>query len=110
MENEMSTFDSSATETILERPRGNRSRKLDLPRLTKDSDVILYCITVADVDELCKENDQPLLSDDEMERLFIILTEDFHWFYNLYDAVDQLRDGALRRGLVSRLMHADALV
>ena len=103
----MSVFELSTTEAIPERSQGNRSRKLNLPRMTNDSDVILYCITVDDVDDFCEEQEQAPLTDTEMQVLFRVLHEDFHWFYNLYDAVDQLRDGALRRDLVSRVMHAD---
>jgi len=106
----MSTCDSSAIETIPERPQGNRPRKPNLPRLTNDSDVILYCITADDVDTFCEDYEQAPLTDEEMQELFRVLHEDFHWFETLYDAVDDVRDGALRRDLASRVtMHSDPL-
>jgi hypothetical protein len=94
-----------------ESPRNNRPRKLNLPRLTDDSYGILYCIATDDVDQFCEDYGQAPLTDDEMQELFYILHEDSRLFETLYDAVDDVRDGALRRDLVSRVtMHADALV
>jgi hypothetical protein len=111
MENEMSRFDSKTAEANSEPPQGNGSRTLRLPRMTEDSDVILYCITANDVDQFCEDYEQALLTDEEMQQLFCILHEDSRLFETLYDAVDDVGDGALRCDLASRVtMHADALV
>ena len=106
----MIVIESSATEAIPEPPQGNRSRNRNPPLMTYDSDEILYFFTVDDVDQFCEEYEHAKLTDDEMEQLVCILHEDYHWFHNLYDAVDDVRQGGLRRDLASRdTRHADAL-
>ena len=56
-----------------------------------ESDVIMWCITLNDVDECCKDKSESL-SDDEMELMFYILNDNWRWDF-IGEAIQRLRSG-----------------
>jgi hypothetical protein len=72
--------------------------KLDPPRVRNTPDVLLWSIDVADVDWFCADNDEPRLSDDEMDQLFDILSGDYDRWEVVAEAIANLCNGTRRFG------------
>jgi hypothetical protein len=65
------------------------SRNLDLPPVIYESDVIMWCITLNDVEEFCTEESESL-TDEEMELVFNILNDNWRWEM-IGEAIQRLR-------------------
>jgi hypothetical protein len=67
------------------------SRNLDLPPVIYEDDVIMWCITLNDVEEFCNHEGESL-TDDEMELVFYILNDNWRWDM-IGEGVQRLRNG-----------------
>jgi hypothetical protein len=73
-------------------------RRLVLPGTTDDPTTILWYISARHVDDYCDANDEPLLSKEDLEQLWIILMEDFDTYEIIGEAINCLRNGTRRYG------------
>ena len=91
MVTEVSNESKTAKRVLRSNSVKSSSRNLDLLPVIYEDDVIMWCITLNDVEEFCKREGESL-SDAEMELVYYILNDNWRWDF-IEQAIERLRSG-----------------